>query len=227
MKSIDEMPVDHCVLELRFNPTYLLWDRVGSIWSAMIAANPSLKAAAIQANQQVFETESLQLTLEISVLRVRAREPNAVDEVVKNANSLIRIVCEKTKLDAFTRAGFRIIRIKAFETSAQALRFAQISNEKSSAISSDNQTVGYAKSFRHESENSGIQSAVRVEERDVSFNVPWDSRPFLPSKLAQKEFVVVFDSDYYTIGIVDRDGFDTDTWVRQALKAIQSHGSNI
>jgi hypothetical protein len=225
MKSLDELPLDHCVFELRYNPAYLLWDRVGSIWSAMIAAHPSLKATTIQANQQIFETESLKLSLDISALRVSGRGPQAVDEVLKNGNSLTKLLCEKVRIDSFKRAGFRMIRLKAFDTPAEAMKFAGISNGGLATLGEKNWKVGFVNSVRYENDNAGFQTALRVEERELNFQAPWESLPFLPFKRELKDYVVVLDSDYFTIGIVEQESFDPETWVRQALKTIETHWS--
>lgn len=227
MNFIDELALEQCIFELRYNPAYLLWDRVGSIWSAMIAANPSLKASTVQASQQVFETETLKISLELSVLRVSGRGADAVDDVVKNAGRLIKCVCARIKIDSFTRAGFRMIRLKAFERSADAMRFAKMPNEGVTVLGEGNRKVGVVNSMRYESEKAGIQATLRVEEREVSFQVPWESLPFLPVKRKMNDYVLVLDSDYYTIGTVEQESFDAETWIRQASKTIQAQWSSI
>ncbi len=160
-------------------------------------------------------------------MRVFGRGPDALDQIVKNASLLTEIVCERIKLDSFTRAGFRMIRVKAFDSPKEAADFAGLPNDNTAVLDGKNRRIGCVKSARHESENAGIQTALRVEERELSFKVPWESLPFLPSNLTRKETVVVLDSDYYTIGIVERESLDIDTWVRQAAKAIHSHWSSI
>jgi hypothetical protein len=223
MNSIDDLPLDHCAFELRYNPAYHLWDHVGSIWSAMVAAHPGLKATATQPNQQTFETDTLKLSLEISALRVLGRGEHAVDEVAKKGRLLTQLACEGGKIDSFKRAGFRMIRIKSFESSAEALQFAGISNEGLANLGKKSQKVGCGHSTRYEGENSGLQVTLRIEERELNFQAPWESLPFLPPKLERKEPILISDCDYYTIGIVEQESFDPETWVRQALKTIDTH----
>jgi len=224
MNLIENLELEVCVVELRFDPQYRLWDFVGWIWSSMIALNPSLKGAAIQPTQQSFESESLQLTLDTTVIRVSGRGPQAVEEVVKNAGWMVKIVCDRVKLESFSRVGFRQIRTKSFPTPAQAIRFANRPEEQEFApIGIEASRVGFVDSSRFETEDAGLHVALKVEPREISFTLPWESRPFHRLDAAQKEWVLIADSDYYTIGIVEREALDVETWVRQACKAISGY----
>lgn len=226
MKSFEDFNIELCVFELRYTDAFMLWDVVGSVWTAMISKNPSLKVSFVQPNKQVFETEALQLAVEISVLRVTSRGPQAIDEVAKNASWLTRITSEKAKIDSFKRAGFRLIQTKPFSTSKDALRFANIDEQETSmALGPDARKVGFTSSTRFETERNGLQAILKLEERDISFTVPWESRPFFPASLTHKEWILVADVDYYTIGTIEQESLDVETWVRQASKAIQRHWS--
>jgi hypothetical protein len=164
--------------------------------------------------------------LDTSFLRFVSRGPTAIDEIVKNASWMTRFVCDKIKINLFTRAGFRIIRLKAFDTPAQAFEFAQVGTEGLASLGQKTRRVACVKSARYESDIAGIQATMKIEEREIAFKVPWDSIPYLPSDSARKDWVLVFDSDYYTVGIVERDSLDIETWVRQASKFIQTHWSS-
>jgi hypothetical protein len=224
MKSIDQLDLELCVVELRYDPVYRLWDSVGWIWSSMVAFNPALKGGAIQPTQQSFENEFLQVTIDTTVMRVSGRGPQAVEEVVKNAAWLFELVCGKVKLESFTRAGFRDIRTKAFPTPAQAMKFSSFPGEEESAgLGTGSRRVGFVNSTRFEGDGAGLQVALKVEVREISFTLPWESRPFHHLERTKKEWILVADSDYYTIGTVERESFDVETWVRQASKAIQNH----
>ena len=228
MKSLEELALEFCVFELRYNPSPMIWDAAGAIWTSAIAANPSLAFALAQPNQQVFETDSLQLTLDITTLRVIGRGENALAEVSRNASLLLKIISEKLKLQTFTRAGLRIIRSKVFESSPQALKAAAVSiDEESPAFGKDARKVGFAKNTRFETDESGLLASLRVEEREFSFTIPWESRPRIGAKLNRKEWVVVSDLDYYTVGKIDREVFDVETWLRQAVKKMEREWSAI
>ena len=228
MKIIEELPLELCVFELRYNPMYILWDNMGSIWDSMIAANPALKLSVVQPNQQIFETESLQITLDISVLRVSGRGPNAIAEVANNANILFKIACDKVKLDSFTRAGFRFIKSKTFPSPAHALKFANIAGtEETAALGKEGKKIGFVTSTRFESDSAGLLAGLRVEEREWNFMLPWESRPLFSEKLSGKSWALVSDVDYYTIGVIAKESLDVEMWVNQAIKAIQLYWSEV
>jgi hypothetical protein len=162
MKSLEELGLELCVFELRYNPSPMIWDAAGSIWTAAIGANPSLAYALAQPNQQVFETDSLQITLDISTLRVVGRGEGALAEVTKNSSLLLKIISERLKLQTFKRAGLRIIRSNVFESPSQALKAVDAPrDEESPAFGKDARKVGFAKNTRFETDDSGLLSSLR------------------------------------------------------------------
>lgn len=231
MKALEEFDTELCVFELRYSPAYLLWDGTGSIWYAMLHANPELKLSTVQPNQQVFETDSLQMVLELAQMRVMARGPDAVEEVKKNASALLKFAADRLKIDAFSRAGFRLTKTKVCPSAKLAMAFVPADDaSESRAFGTEASRTQFVKSAKYESEQAGLLAILRAEEREWNFNAPWESRSHLPKNmsyqdLSRKEWTVTVDSDYFTIGTVDRESFDVETWINQAVKSIQLHWS--
>jgi hypothetical protein len=228
MKSLDALSIQQCVFELRYSNAYLLWDRVGSIWTAMVATNPNLKPTLIQPTQQVFEADTLQIHVDSASMRVVSRDAEGIDIVTKNSSRLYKIVCENAKLDRFTRAGFRLVQSKVFDAPAKAMNFltSLISDQQNiSVLGEESRKVGFVRGSRFETDKAGLLTSLRVEDREFNFAVPWDNRPQFQAKLAWKEWLVVADADYYTIGAIERESFDVETWVRQASVTIGNHWS--
>jgi hypothetical protein len=198
------------------------------MWAAMLAVNPALKVNIAQPSQQVFETESIQITMELALLRVNGRGPQGIEDVAENASALLRIASERLRLDTFKRAGFRLIKSKTFESSSKALEFIQVKDDlEQNTFGVEGSKTMFVKSERFESTKAGIQATLRAEEREWNFTAPWESRPHLPSSLSRKEWVVIADADYYTIGAVDRESFDVKTWIMQAQKAIKRQWTGV
>ena len=224
MISFDDLENELSTFELRFEPTFMLWDRAGTIWTMILDAVPDLKLSSVLPNQQVFETEDLQLVLELSVLRVNARGEKSLKTLIRSASALTDLATEILKIHSFKRAGFRTIHWREFPSIDTALKYVGDHGPgQSGALGKQAIRKALGHSNRFESETAGIQSALRVEEREWNFTVPWESRPHLTGvSLSHKKWHVVVDNDYYTIGLVDRESFDVATWVDQAWNAIQA-----
>lgn len=224
MKSLNDLVIEFYTLELRFEPAFLLWDRTGFIWTSVLDVMPGLKLSTVQPNQQVFETDDLQLTLELSQLRVISRGENALEELIKSASALTARATEMLKIHTFKRAGFRTVHTREFSSIEGALRYVDyIGPDESQTLGKQAVRKGYAHSERFETETAGIQAILRIEERELNFSIPWEIRRKLADlPLARKSWNVIVDNDYYTIGLVDREGFDVATWVSQAWNAIQA-----
>jgi hypothetical protein len=227
MQIVDDIPLELIVFELRYDHAFLMWDNVGAIWSSMVALNPSLRVSGIQPNQQIFESATLQMTLELTQIKVEARGSEALEELSKNAAKFVDLAASKLKLSSFSRAGLRMIRTKEFGSSSEALEFAgHGAHDDTCALSPFASKVAFGESSRFETERFGLQFALKVEEREFTFNVPWQASPYLPVPPSKKKWVVVADADYYTVGIIERESLDVETWVRQAWKTIRRQWSS-
>ena len=220
MHIAEELPLELCVFELRYNPAFLLWDRVGEVWTAMLHANPQLRVSSVQPNQQTFETKTVQIYLDISMVRVSARGPKAIGDLNDNMANMLDLVAEKLKLKSFTRAGFRVLRTREFPTAKEAMSFAGEPDGKSS-LDPDVTRVGFLQGSRFETKKFGLNRVFKVEEREINLLIPWDAQARVKVDTIQKKWILQADADYYTIGIVERESFDPKTWARQAVKTIR------
>jgi hypothetical protein len=222
MQIADELPLEVCVLELRYNHVFLLWDRVGELWTAMLEANPQLKVSAAQPTQQTFETKTVQIYLDTAMVRVTARGPKAIEELSDSMVNMLALLAELLRLKSFTRAGFRVIRTREFPTAKEAMGFAGEVEVKGSSDPEVTQ-VGFLQGSRFETEKFGLMRILKVEERELNFLVPWDAQSHVTVDISPKKWIVQADADYYTIGIVEQESFDPRTWVRQAMKTINRY----
>jgi hypothetical protein len=223
MPAIDDLELETVSFELRYSNSYLLWDTAGIIWSKMLGKHPELTSVSGAPNQQVFDADTLQLTLEVGSCKVVGRGPDAIDRVAAVAADFYPIVAQHLTLTSFTRAGFRLIKFKAFTNSEEAMAFAQ----ENGLVALDtpkgfgNKTA-FATSHRFETETSGLFATLKIEEKQLNITIPWDGR-FLLQSVNSKRTLFIADADFYTIGVIDRETLDIETWIRQASKGIRRY----
>jgi hypothetical protein len=224
ISNITELPIETCHFELRYEHAFLVWDNFGSIWTAVLARNPALRLTMVQATHQIFETESLQLSVDHSVLRVSSRGPDAIEVAVKNAAALTKIFSDRAKVSSYTRVGFREIRTKFFESRREAAKFAKVGETNdNNVLGDDADQKASVINHRFETGKAGIQGTLRFEEREWNFTIPWEARSHIEMPVVKKKWVLTADTDYYTVGIVPQDSFDVATWVTQASRMVQRY----
>jgi hypothetical protein len=227
MSAITDLEVETVSFELRYNTSYLLWDASGAIWSRMVAKYTDLTSIGAAPNQQVFDMETIQLTLEAGLCKVVGRGQDAIDHVIKVAHDFYPIVAQHLSLSSFTRAGFRVINSRAFPNSEEAMAFAHETGQVSlNTPKGLGKKAGFIYAERFETETSGLFVNLKVEEKTLNITVPFDGRSLLGS-VKSKKTVFVADADYYTIGIIDRESLEVETWIRQATKVIRRYWENL
>lgn len=223
MPPIDDLETETAVLELRYGDAFLIWDVAGALWSEMTSLFPGLAHGDVQPNHQVFETETIQMTVQLGACRLASRGPDAVKEVISAANAFCRTVVRHLNVQTFTRAGLRVIAVKKFGSAMEAMAFAKPSPvPQGSPFPGRSQETGFVHGTRRETDTSGIFAVLKVEERKLSVSIPWNASTNIPSFKEEKP-TVVSDTDFYTIGLVEHESFDCAEWTRQAHRAIRRY----
>jgi hypothetical protein len=221
MIDIDDLEVESVAFELRYNNVYRLWDTSGTIWAEMASKHPELSVTNIQPNQQLFDTPKYQISLELGLFRVISRGSEAIDQVVTISSDIYAALDHNIRLTSFSRSGLRIMQSKTFESTSEAMTYCgsaqPVGNTSTKGLGT---RVGFVSGNRYEGESSGLNATLKVEERNINLNVQWDAIPYF-KPLKEKKIVVVTDTDYYTIGTIDRETLDVSTWIYQASKAIK------
>lgn len=221
MLITDDLGLESITFELRFNNLYRLWDKVGTIWADLVARHSELVVSGVQPNQQIFEMTNVQVTLELGLFRVIGRGKECEEKVSIVSSDLFEILDRHLKPPSFTRAGFRIIKSKGFNTTQEAMAFGDWEIDSIDRFRIG-ENVGFSSSRRYEGETKGLLATLKTEEKQINVNVPWEAAPYLkPYK--EKKIYVVADADYYTIGVIDRDAFEVNTWMRQARRQVQRY----
>ncbi|HTV07747.1 MAG TPA: hypothetical protein VMD97_01725 [Candidatus Aquilonibacter sp.] len=223
MSLVDELEIETAVLELRYADAFRIWDVAGALWTEMTVAFPGLALSEVQPNQQVFEAETIQMSVQVGTCRLASRGPSAVREVISSANSFCKTVVRHLNVQTFTRAGFRIISAKKFGSASEAMTFARPSaGAYSSRFLDGSKETGFVHGTRVETETSGIFAVLKVEDRKISVAIPWNAAAYVRAFKEEKP-TVVSDTDFYTIGLVEYESFDAGEWTKQAHRAIRRY----
>jgi hypothetical protein len=222
MLDLDEFVIQVLTFELRFENAYLLWDRAGEMASRFIDHDPAIRFVTAQPHQQIFETDDLHIVSELASLRVSSRGPNALKQLMDFGEVLALTTREVLRINTFTRVGFRNISRKVFPDRKTAVQTLSHVSESFGETTDDWERVGMHLSDRLESESRGFSATIKVEQQEVNLTIPWEASNRIDFK-KQKEAVGILDSDYYTIGSVDHDAFNAETWIKFANRTVNQY----
>lgn len=224
MPFFDELEIESAVLELRYTNSFALWDCSGRLWTELETIFPGLTPGEIQPNQQIFETEMLQLTVQLDNCKFESRGRDAVKAIISLSSLFCRTVARNLRLQTFTRVGFRVISSKKFSTFGEAMSYARPmqASSKGPEHLEEWQETGFVHASRIESAASGMFAVLKLEEQRVAVIVPWSVRSHLDS-LTKSSPAIISDTDYYTIGLVEYESFDSGEWARQAHRAMRRY----
>ena len=219
MQIAEDFKVELAAFEIRFETSVLLWDRSGAIWQPLLDDFPTFVSSSAQPNQQAFETPNAQITLESGLMKILVRGERPVEELTKLARLFVNVATRRLELRTYTRVGFRLISIKDFPTSSEALLYAQLPEDVGDVLGGGAKRVGFLKSDTYETDTFGMTCSTRMEERKLAITIPWEISPHVTIR-TPKGHTLVVDADFYTKGHVEHDMLDVEVWVNQASRAI-------
>jgi hypothetical protein len=226
MTEYDDFQTEQVTIELRYAAAVLLWDETGKIWSHLQSQIPELKPVTQTPNQQIFESADLRASTELETMRVISRGPKPEIRAAEIAQVMLEVCSKLLKLQVFNRIGLRIIRSRKFATILEATADAQLMlpNRFTTSVRDSAKITALNMGFRQESEVAGLIAGIRAEERETKVNYPWEVSNRIPPEIASKfakEYVVVVDSDYYTIGTIELESLNIVEWSKQGERFIR------
>jgi hypothetical protein len=224
MLDHEESKIDTITIELRYDPAFGIWDRAGEIWKRVQAQFPELRFQNAMPLQQIFESADARAMVELEAFRVICRGPDADKKTSEIAQALLNVCSDQLRIAIFTRIGLREVKKHSFASIEEA--FSAVNSLLPAALVgkflTDSTPLGFSFGLRQENKANGLLTSIRTEERERKLAFPWELRDLMSSD-PPKEYLAIFDSDYYTIGATKRDALDIEEWARQGMRAIKKY----
>lgn len=224
MLDFDGSEIESITIEARYDPAFALWDRSGEIWSEVHSQLPELSIQTAGPSQVVFESSETRAVVEIEAFRVSCRGADAEKLVGEISQKLLQACSDRLRLAVFKRVGLREIRTCEIANPTEPISpfSSLLTAAYTGNLLADSKLTALSCGLRQENETSGLSASIRTEERETKLNVPWEVRNLVPSSLP-KRHLLVFDSDYYTIGTTRREVLNLEDWTHQAERIIKRY----
>ena len=228
MPDYSDYKIDVMTIEARYDPALAIWDKAGEIWAEVQSQFPELQFQSAMPTQQVFESNDTTAATELEAFRVSCRGVDAEKRVVAVAQKLLQVCSVRLKIAVFTRIGFRDIRSHLYSNMDEANSAVSplLPEAFTRGLIDKSKYTAITCSVKQESDTSGLRTSIRTEERETKVTIPWVVRDRISADLT-KENVVVFDSDYYTIGTTRRESLNIEEWAKQANRTIKRHWKSV
>ena len=232
MSAFEDSRTESVTIELRYPPAFTLWDDSGKIWTRIKDRFPELRMNTAMPLQQIFESPQFRIFIELEVFRVTARNPKPEISAAGAAQEMLETCSKYLNLSVFSRLGFR--QIRALKTpslqDATAHALQMLPNHLRGSVAKSAKVTSFNAGLRHETETVGLLAAIRGEEREFKATFPWEVSDRLTPELTKqlgKEYVLIFDSDYYTVGTTERESLNIAEWARQAERYIRKYWEGV
>jgi hypothetical protein len=228
MLEYSDCKIDTITIEARYDPAFALWDKAGEIWAEIQSHFPELLLQNGTPAQQLFESPDISAATEVTAFRASCRGVDAEKKVAEVAQTLLQVCSDRLKVAVFTRVGLREIRSQKFvnKDEANSATSSLISAAFTGSLIGDSKISSINCAMKQESRTSGLSVSIRTEERETKATIPWTIRERITVD-PSKECVVVFDSDYYTIGATQRETLNMEEWGKQGSRTIKRYWKSV
>ncbi len=218
--SLQDFKPESLALEVRYDPSYLHWDRSGEIWMEALARWPELKNLKGEpATTQFTLRKRYHLTASIDRASVADYRPQHIpQDLLEIADPFFEFVSRHMHITDYARIGLRPVFVKQFDTSQEAsiallsMHVLSVPGGPHFGIETTPAMLEYA--IRWEGSSHGVRILVKAEKREYELDPPLNT-PFEHQTLTQH--LLVLDFDYFTIGRVSLSQLRLEDWIKQAL----------
>lgn len=223
--DISAFSLQSATLEVRFDPSYALWDKIGQYWGSLTAKWPKL--TLIEGGPLITHfamDRSYEVVIELDKLRIVTHQSDtSLKDFIKLAHDVINLAQESFGISNYTRIGFRVVYFNKYETKEKAaadlLKLGLIKEIKNKQFNIDGKTLNPECIFNWEDSDLGVRIHLAAITRTINANAPFGITEIEPIKIEKKG--IQADIDYYTVKNVTKGQFNPSEWVEKSHQIIR------
>lgn len=214
------------IFEMRYDEAYLLWDRTGSIWTALQPLFKKLRSNQAQPNQQTFIADD-RYVLTIGLQRTSLTDHNPagnVEKLLETVATFANTAIETLELRALERVGARCIfslPCKSIEEAREkACAALPAFSSRPPLFNIKSGTIGPTIKLECDDGDFGYIAQLYANEKRFEVNSPPEATDSGWEKFEKKLAEVLLDLDFHTKKPVRVNAFDCKLWLQGWNKAI-------
>ncbi len=224
--NISEFTLQKTILEVRYEPAYLHWDRAGSMWQTASEEWRGLELSSAEPSATVFKWKNMydfSVRLERANVTVHFPGSTVEHEGYKVFDKFIQVVSSALEIDEFSRIGFRSIFEKPYASEKDAtaalteLGILKPPAGKHFGVSGDLTILSF--DARWEGAELGSRVRVGTHKEDIDFEPPPGLDELKSLHLSRHK--IVYDVDYFTTASTSVGQFKPLTWIPSVMQVIR------
>lgn len=212
--EITDFNIRQVVFEIRYDDTYILWDRAGSIAEETAKLWPGVRIVEVAPNQQALRSDDATIVTGVNSSHVAILGPNSIVQFATQMEETVSIWAKFLNLKKFTRVGTRIMYTRPYdsqESASQAIVNLGLVRFPASPIFNHKNEL-HASDIRLYWQDDVSQTQVIIKSEHYELDIPG-----LPDKPREKQKktadVMLLDIDRATRGVVELSKFRVGDWL--------------
>lgn len=204
------------VFEIRYDSTYVLWDRAGAIAKEITRLWPSLELDEGKPNNQVFSDDQVTVSTGLSSSYISIKQPKNILEFAEQIATTTDVWISLLELQRITRVGTRVMYAKEYDTREQAgkavIDLGLVNFPASPFFNHKEMPKQCDLRLYWEEEGFQTQVIVKPERHELKVVGGLPDRPV--EKKRESSDVVLIDIDRATRGTVELSRFYVVEWLK-------------
>jgi hypothetical protein len=232
--SFDDLKLETISFEARFEPSYLIWDKAGAIWSEVLKFFPELKMRQAEPHHTVFglsEGHELQVVVQSSSIAITAILPDKKLEVFSDITEHVMDSCARHLLiSEYSRLGLRASFIKEFDTPAAAADavistgYVRAPTQQEFGVSSS--PIGVEYSIRREDGKNGYVLWLKAQSIKIEAEPAFGLGPYM-KPIHEMRHKLSLEVDSYLMARASVSQIRFTDWIAQTYHIIRRDGSRL
>jgi len=229
---LSDFLLDRAIVEIRYPPALLHWDRAGRLWSTMKGKWPELRLHQAQPSQTIFTLASPRREAVVELEQARIIEfktDKALPSFIEAVYDFFDVVLVTLEIDTIERIGFRQIFLHKTQDASTAAGLVADTGvlrlPPGSPFGITGKLLGPEYVVRWEGDTLGVRAALKAETRTLDYNPP-PSTPELDA-FRRETHGVVCDVDLFTTQPITVDQLNVREWLQQAALTVHRDAESL
>ena len=225
--SINDFKLKRAVCELRYDKSYLIFDRTGQVYHDLKTIIPDLDVTNAHPMNSIAQSEKGVFVVEVGQCRVTVDNPEStLQEFANTCKSFFDIVTKQLEISVFARIGLRSIFRCEFKDLAKAretlasLKLINLEEGPRFGIDLPASEV----SFRWQNDEIGTLFRLAAESTTIDLMIPVETEE---QKIHKKVIALTLDIDSYTVVPAERAQWDPTAWIPQSIRRTRKEADKI
>jgi len=232
--EFDDLHLYFAAFEVRFDDSFLIWDRSGAIWSEILRRFPEFKLRHAEPNRVTFGTscdDEMQVAVQVGLVNVSVVLPDKkLERLSRVATHMTEVAADQLEVARYSRVGLRTqftLDFKQPEAAAAAILstgLVKVPDGPHFGLDAAPAAVEY--SIRTEDGKNGFSLWLKTDTVKIDLESPFGFGSFT-NGVHETRHRAILDVDRFMMSPVLSSQLRVEDWIAQTLHIIKRDGQRL